>query len=80
MAAWSSQLRSMPAGTPWPFGVQWVEADDSFNFALYFYESSLPSISRTRGLALTVGDDAPDLLLNFGDRFGRQQVVAQFGE
>lgn len=35
MAAWSSQLRSMPAGTPWPFGVQWVEADDSFNFALY---------------------------------------------
>jgi len=40
----------------------------------------LPSISRTRGLALTVGDDASDLLLNFGDRFGRQQVVAQFGE
>ena len=27
--------RQMPAGSPWPFGVQWVEADDAFNFALY---------------------------------------------
>ena len=25
----------MPAGSPWPFGVQWVEADDAFNFSLY---------------------------------------------
>jgi hypothetical protein len=24
----------MPAGSPWPFGVQWVEAEDSFNFSL----------------------------------------------
>ena len=23
------------AGSPWPLGVQWVEGDDSFNFALY---------------------------------------------
>jgi isoamylase len=28
-------VRHIPAGSPWPFGVQWVEADDSFNFALY---------------------------------------------
>ena len=25
----------MPEGRPWPFGVQWVEEDDAFNFALY---------------------------------------------
>jgi isoamylase len=25
----------MPAGSPWPFGVQWVEAEDAFNFSLY---------------------------------------------
>jgi isoamylase len=25
----------IPAGSPWPFGVQWVEADDAFNFSLY---------------------------------------------
>ena len=25
----------MPAGSPWPFGVQWVQADDALNFALY---------------------------------------------
>src|SRR6185295_5588321 len=25
----------MPEGRPWPFGVQWVEEDDGFNFALY---------------------------------------------
>ena len=24
-----------PAGSPWPFGVQWVEAEDAFNFSLY---------------------------------------------
>ena len=29
------ERRSRPAGSPWPFGVQWVEADDSFNFSLY---------------------------------------------
>ena len=23
------------AGRPWPLGVEWVEADDAFNFALY---------------------------------------------
>ena len=23
------------AGSPWPFGVQWVEAEDAFNFSLY---------------------------------------------
>jgi isoamylase len=23
------------AGSPWPFGAQWVESDDAFNFALY---------------------------------------------
>jgi isoamylase len=28
-------LGTMPAGSPWPFGVQWVEADDAFNFSLY---------------------------------------------
>jgi glycogen operon protein len=27
--------RQIPAGSPWPFGVQWVEADDAFNFSLY---------------------------------------------
>ncbi len=27
--------RQIPAGSPWPFGVQWVEAEDSFNFSLY---------------------------------------------
>ena len=26
---------TMRAGSPWPFGVQWVEADDAFNFSLY---------------------------------------------
>jgi isoamylase len=26
---------SMRAGSPWPFGVQWVEAEDAFNFSLY---------------------------------------------
>ena len=26
---------TIPAGSPWPLGVQWVEAEDSFNFALY---------------------------------------------
>jgi isoamylase len=26
---------SMHAGSPWPFGVQWVEAEDAFNFSLY---------------------------------------------
>jgi isoamylase len=25
----------MAAGSPWPFGVRWVEADDAFNFSLY---------------------------------------------
>ena len=25
----------MHAGSPWPFGVQWVEAEDAFNFSLY---------------------------------------------
>jgi isoamylase len=25
----------MPAGSPWPLGVRWVEADAAFNFALY---------------------------------------------
>ena len=25
----------MPAGRPWPLGVEWVEAEDAFNFALY---------------------------------------------
>ena len=25
----------MAAGSPWPFGVQWLEADDAFNFSLY---------------------------------------------
>jgi len=25
----------MPAGSPWPCGVQWVEAEDAFNFSLY---------------------------------------------
>ena len=25
----------MPAGSPWPFGVQWVEPDESFSFSLY---------------------------------------------
>jgi glycogen operon protein len=25
----------LPAGSPWPLGVHWVEADDSFNFALF---------------------------------------------
>jgi isoamylase len=25
----------IPAGSPWPFGVQWVEAEDAFNFSLY---------------------------------------------
>jgi hypothetical protein len=25
----------MPAGSPWPLGIHWVEADDSFSFALY---------------------------------------------
>ncbi len=27
--------RPIPAGSPWPFGVQWVEADEAFNFSLY---------------------------------------------
>jgi isoamylase len=27
--------RQIPAGSPWPFGVQWVEAEDSLNFSLY---------------------------------------------
>ena len=26
---------AMPAGRPWPLGVEWVEAEDAFNFALY---------------------------------------------
>jgi isoamylase len=26
---------ALSAGSPWPFGVQWVEADDAFNFSLY---------------------------------------------
>lgn len=26
---------SVPAGSPWPLGAQWVEAEDAFNFALY---------------------------------------------
>ena len=25
----------MTGGSPWPFGVQWVEADEAYNFALY---------------------------------------------
>ena len=25
----------IPAGSPWPFGVQWVEEGDAFNFSLY---------------------------------------------
>lgn len=25
----------LPAGRPWPLGVEWVEAEDAFNFALY---------------------------------------------
>jgi glycogen operon protein len=24
-----------PAGSPWPLGVQWIDGDDAFNFALY---------------------------------------------
>ena len=30
MAGWTNS-----AGSPWPFGVQWLEADDAFNFSLY---------------------------------------------
>ena len=26
---------SMRVGSPWPFGVEWVEAEDAFNFSLY---------------------------------------------
>jgi glycogen operon protein len=29
------KLAPIPAGRPWPLGVEWVEADDAFNFALY---------------------------------------------
>ena len=25
----------IPAGRPWPLGVEWIEAEDAFNFALY---------------------------------------------
>ena len=32
--------RQIPAGSPWPLGVQWVEADDAFNFALYSRHST----------------------------------------
>jgi len=28
-------VTELEAGSPWPFGVQWVEADDAFNFSLY---------------------------------------------
>jgi isoamylase len=27
--------RQTQSGSPWPFGVRWVEAEDSFNFSLY---------------------------------------------
>src|SRR5262249_55246066 len=27
--------RSVPAGRPWPLGVEWVAAEDAFNFALF---------------------------------------------
>ena len=26
---------SLRVGSPWPFGVEWVEAEDAFNFSLY---------------------------------------------
>ena len=32
-ARWNEEQTT--AGSPWPFGVQWVEADDAFNFSLY---------------------------------------------
>ena len=28
-------MTAVAAGSPWPFGVQWLEADDAFNFSLY---------------------------------------------
>ena len=28
-------MTALSAGSPWPFGVQWVEADDAFNLSLY---------------------------------------------
>jgi glycogen operon protein len=31
----SASLKSIPAGRPWPLGVEWVEAEEAFNFALY---------------------------------------------
>src|SRR5215510_3211104 len=31
----SSTPVSMPAGRAWPLGVEWIQADEAFNFALY---------------------------------------------
>src|SRR5262249_19087582 len=34
-AAKPASRRPVPAGRPWPLGVEWVEAEDAFNFALF---------------------------------------------
>ena len=31
----TSSRGPLPAGRPWPLGVEWVEEEDAFNFALY---------------------------------------------
>src|SRR6185369_4025634 len=34
-AALELDRASIKAGRPWPLGVEWIESEDSFNFALY---------------------------------------------
>ena len=64
----------MPAGSPWPFGVQWVQADDALNFSL---NSSTPPASRC---CATRRQIRPDRSSNSRSsiRRTRRQVRARF--